>query len=231
MQKIVLIVAGGSGSRMQTEIPKQFLPIAQKPILMHTIEAFYRYDRCLKIILVLPENYVNFWKKLCEKYQFNALHQIVIGGATRVLSVKNGIEAIKTTEEAVVAIHDSVRPFVSTAIIKQNFEMAQKLGSAVTCIPLKDSIRMLKENGQSEALDRTQFRLVQTPQTFWLSVLRKAYQQSDIQHLTDDASVVQKIGFPIHLVEGNPQNIKITTPEDLWIAETLCQKLNLTQTL
>jgi 2-C-methyl-D-erythritol 4-phosphate cytidylyltransferase len=235
MKKYALIVAGGSGTRMQTDIPKQFLLLAGKPILMHTIAQFEKYSKeNLAIILVLPQEQISFWGELCKKHQFNTPHTIIEGGKSRYQSVKNGLNSIKIEEnfdenavnsDAIVAIHDGVRPLVSVEVIAQGFEMAKNKGNAVVCVPLKDSIRQVNTvNNSSQAVNRADFRLIQTPQTFQLSQIKKAYLLPETPEFTDDSSIAEKAGFKIHLLEGNYQNIKITTPEDLVFAETLFLK-------
>lgn len=218
MKKYVIIVAGGSGSRMKTETPKQFIPIGGQPVLMHTLQRFYAYSEQMEIILVLPQAHFNTWADLCTQYHFAVPHCLVRGGDTRFASVKNGLDSIiSLNAEDLVAIHDGVRPFVSEQTIDQSFSVAAEKGSAIVVVALKDSIRKIKENA-SQSVSREDFRLVQTPQTFQLGLLRKAYEQSYAPFFTDDASVVEAAGFKIELVEGNYENIKITTPEDLRVA-------------
>ncbi len=236
MKKYTIIVAGGSGTRMQTDIPKQFLLLVGRPVLMHTIQQFEKYSAGnsegeLAIILVLPQEQISFWQELCKKHQFNTPHTIIEGGKSRYQSVKNGLNSIKIEEnsddvenntDAIVAIHDGVRPLVSVSVIAQSFEMAKNKGNAVVFVPLKDSIRQVNTvNNTSQAVNRADFRLIQTPQTFQLSQIKKAYLLPETPELTDDSSIAEKAGFEIHLLEGNYQNIKITTPEDLVFAETL----------
>ncbi len=222
MQKFAIIVAGGSGSRMKSTLPKQFLKIGHQPILMHTIEKFYRYDPAMAVILALPEQEFATWEKLKEEYDFKIPVLLSKGGATRFESVKNALDLIPE-EESLVAVHDGVRPFVSLKNIEESFETAYQKGSAVTVIPLKDSIRKFTEEG-SVALDRTQYCLVQTPQTFRSSILKKAYCIAYTDDLTDDASVVEKINVEINLVQGSYRNIKITSPEDMLIAEVFIKE-------
>jgi 2-C-methyl-D-erythritol 4-phosphate cytidylyltransferase len=217
MQKYALIVAGGSGTRMQKDIPKQFICIGKQPILMHTIAKFYDYSPDIQLIVVLPKSQFQVWEDLKSNYQFQIPHQVVVGGKERVDSVRNGLQVIDK-EESIVAIHDGVRPLVSSTIIEKSFAVASEKGSAITAVKLKDSIRKIQHN-TTIAVDRTQYFLIQTPQTFQTHLIKKAYQQPDIQLLTDDASVAEKAGFEIHLIDGDYQNIKITTQEDLLIAE------------
>lgn len=217
-QKIAIIVAGGKGERMNADIPKQFLEIKGRPILMHTLEAFYCFDSNMKLILVLPAVQIEFWKNLCLKHNFTLTHQIVAGGNARFYSVKNGLEAIEVP--SLVAVHDGVRPFVSMETIQRCFDAAAEFDAAIPVVDLVDSIRQLTENG-SVSVDRSSYKLVQTPQVFDAEVLKKAYEQEYSALFTDDASVVEALGKHVQLVEGNRENIKITTELDLKIAETL----------
>ena len=216
--KIAIIVAGGKGLRMQTIIPKQFIEILGKPVLMHTIEAFYRYDSAIQLIIVLPEFQIEFWKSLCKKHIFELPHRIVAGGQTRYQSVKNGLDTI--TGPGLVAVHDGVRPFVSIQTITRCFDEADKYGTAIPVMNLEESIRQVYENS-SLSVDRRSYKLVQTPQVFDINILKKAYEQSFSPLFTDDASVVEASGTEIRLVEGNRENIKITTGFDLVLAETI----------
>jgi 2-C-methyl-D-erythritol 4-phosphate cytidylyltransferase len=219
MNKYALVVAGGRGSRMGAEIPKQFLLLKGLPVLMHTLKAFRSIDD-IHLILVLPEDQIMYWNQLCTKYDFSLPHQIVAGGETRFQSVKNGLQSISDSE-ALVAIHDGVRPLVSIDIIKESYKLAQQMGNALTIIPLKDSIRKQTEKG-SVSVNRSDYFLVQTPQTFRLSEIKTAYENvPELNTFTDDASVIEAIGAEIHLVQGDYKNIKITTPEDLLFAEAL----------
>ncbi len=219
MNKYAIIVAGGSGTRMNAEIPKQFLEVNAKPILMHTLEKFH-FDG-IQIILVLNVDYHDYWYKLCNDYQFNIPYTLVKGGITRYQSVKNGLSNIRET--ALVAIHDAVRPCIKQSLIANAFEEAAIHGSAVLSIPLKDSIR--KKTGDfNQALNREDYVLIQTPQVFSSELLKKAYQEPYRNDFTDDASVVEFNSHKIHLVEGDPFNIKVTYPEDLKIIETLLKK-------
>lgn len=209
-------MAGGSGTRMQSEIPKQFIELKGLPILMYTINAFH-YDN-IQIILVLPDNQIDFWKQLIDQFGFKTPHQIVIGGSSRFDSVKNGLKSI-LSDDGLVAIHDGVRPLVNREIINRSFEVASTNGNAIVSIPLKDSIRSVDSTVNRQE-DRSRFRLIQTPQTFQLNLIKKAFEQPFDPLFTDDASVLEKAGFSINLIEGSYQNIKITTPEDLLIAES-----------
>jgi len=218
MNRYALIVAGGSGKRMGTEIPKQFLELAGKPVLMRTIERFSAFDPSIRIILVLPEDQPGYWEELKKKYSFSVLHMVVAGGPTRFDSVKNGLE--KIDEKGLVAIHDGVRPLVSTDTIKRCFEAAQKFGNAVPVISPADSVRMITEQGNMP-VNRQYLRIIQTPQVFDSRLIKKAYLQEYSPDFTDDATILEKTGETIHLVEGNRENLKITNPGDIEIAETL----------
>lgn len=216
--KTTIVVAGGKGERMNAVIPKQFLEIQGKPILMHTLEVFRRYDALMELILVLPSVQIQLWKELCKKHAFNIPHQIVDGGQTRFQSVKNGLKVIRSN--SLVAIHDGVRPFVSMDTIARCFDEAEKSGAAIPVIDLVESIRQITDN-ESFSVDRNAYKLVQTPQVFESELLKKAYEQEFTPLFTDDASVVEALGTKIQLVEGNRENIKITTEYDLKIAESL----------
>ncbi len=218
MKLYALIVAGGSGERMKSEIPKQFIEIAGKPILMHTIERFLEFDGSIEIITVLPENQLRFWSDLQRKYSFTIPHTLVKGGKTRFESVRNGLGF--TDEPGLVAIHDGVRPFVSIDTIKRCFETAEKYGNAIPVISPSDSLRIETENG-SMPVDRTRIKLIQTPQVFRTDLIMYAYRQDYLPEFTDDAIVLERTGAKINLVEGNRENIKITTPEDLLVARSL----------
>ncbi len=221
MKHHAIIVGGGSGTRMLQELPKQFIELNGKPILMHTMAAFAESALKPELILVLNIHYHQLWEELCARHQFNIPHQLVKGGEQRFHSVKNGLKNIKPG--SIVAIHDAVRPLVSAELITKSFEEAALKGNAVTGVPSKDSVRLLKGD-DSKAINRESVYLMQTPQTFQIEQLKKAYEQEYRLDFTDDASVVERMGYPIHLIEGEPQNIKITYPEDLLFAEQLISK-------
>lgn len=216
MKKFVIIVAGGSGSRMGSDIPKQFLELNEKPVLMHTMQIFYDYDAGCRIILVLPFAHQGFWSDLCLKYDFSIPHQIVSGGENRFHSVRNGLKTIN--EEGIVFIHDGVRPLVSHQTIERCNQMAQKSGNAIPVLPVNESLRKREANG-TVSVDRSLYYSVQTPQTFVSEQIKEAFKQDYDPAFTDDASVIEKAGVTVHLVEGNPENIKITTPTDFIIAD------------
>lgn len=217
MQKYAIIVAGGSGTRMKSELPKQFIKLAGKPILMYTLEAFHFDD--IQIILVLPESQIPYWKELVDEHQFKIPHNIIAGGEQRFHSVKNGLSSIKA-DDGLVAIHDGVRPLIKRQIISESFEQAKRAGNAIASIQLKDSIRSITPHANQQE-DRTNFRLIQTPQTFKIQLIKRAFEQEYTPSFTDDASVLEQAGHSINLIEGDYKNIKITTPEDLLVAETL----------
>jgi 2-C-methyl-D-erythritol 4-phosphate cytidylyltransferase len=219
MNEYVIIVAGGSGSRMKSDIPKQFIVINGLPVLMHTIKAFRSYASKLTLIVVLPEAQFPFWNQLCSLYSFDEAYELVSGGETRFHSVKNGLNHISDSN-ALIAVHDGVRPIISRDIIEAGFLKAAQHGAAVTSVALKDSIRLISEEGSSSSADRTAFRLIQTPQTFRSDWMRKAFDQPYNPGFTDCASVLESAGYSIRLIEGSYKNIKITTQEDLIWAET-----------
>ena len=219
MKKHIIIVAGGKGLRMGGDIPKQFLPVCGKPVLMRTLEAFHVYDASIHLILVLPVSQQAYWKQLCEEYQFNLAHEIADGGETRFHSVKNGLALIK--EDGLVGVHDGVRPFVSQEVIARCYDEALSLKAVIPVVGVVETVRHLTDEG-SETVPRDQYKLVQTPQVFDVALLRRAYEQTYTDIFTDDASVVEALGEKVYLVEGNRENIKLTTPFDLKLAELLC---------
>lgn len=219
MKKHIIIVAGGKGLRMGGDIPKQFLPVGGKPVLMRTLEAFHAYDASMHLILVLPVSQQAYWKQLCAEYKFDLAHEIADGGETRFHSVKNGLSLVK--EDGLVGVHDGVRPFVSQEVIARCYEEAASLKAVIPVIGVVETVRHLTGEG-SETVPRDQYKLVQTPQVFEVALLRRAYEQVYTELFTDDASVVEALGEKVYLVEGNRENIKLTTPFDLKLAEWLC---------
>jgi 2-C-methyl-D-erythritol 4-phosphate cytidylyltransferase len=218
-KKYAIIVAGGNGTRANTPVPKQFMKLDGKPIIMHAISKFFDAGMNIEIILVLNKDQIAFWNELCKEHNFNTEVKIAEGGENRFESVKNGLSLI--TEEGIVAVHDSVRPLVSTKTIITGYKAAEMYGNAVPAIPLTDSIRQI-DSSKSIAVDRTRYCIIQTPQCFKTTILKKAYSTSDFKiHFTDDASVVESMGEKIHLIDGNSDNIKITSPRDFIIAEAL----------
>ncbi|HBH24597.1 MAG TPA: 2-C-methyl-D-erythritol 4-phosphate cytidylyltransferase [Cytophagales bacterium] len=215
MDEYAIIVAGGTGTRMKSKVSKQFLLLDKKPVLMHTLEAFHAYSDTLTIVVVLPESEMEYWKQLCNKHHFSISHQLVSGGRSRFQSVKNGLK--KVPANSVVAIHDGVRPLIHKEIIGASFQIAKIHGSAVAAVRLKESIRQADQD-TTKAVDRSKYRIIQTPQTFKSDIILQAYNLDEQPDMTDDASVAEAAGHKISLFEGSYENIKITTPEDLWIA-------------
>jgi 2-C-methyl-D-erythritol 4-phosphate cytidylyltransferase len=225
-----LIVAGGKGTRFKSPVPKQFLELHGKPVLLHTLEAFYRYSDAIRIILVLPEDQIPTWVTIAKKYAFIQPIIVQAGGDTRFHSVRRGLERIQG--DGLVAIHDGVRPLVSTHLISESFRYAALHQSAICAVPLKESLRMIGHSSDaaeknsdrqqsSKAVDRSNYRLVQTPQTFQVSLIREAYLGEEKPNSTDDATVFERAGHTVFLFEGSFDNIKITTPEDLLLADAL----------
>mgnify|MGYP001012687802 FL=1 len=221
MKKFALIMAGGSGTRMKAEIPKQFIEIAGLPVIMHTILRFEQFDPEIQIILVLPENQFDLWAELCKKHNFTKIFKLAKGGETRFHSVKNGLKLIE--EEGIVFIHDAVRPLVSVQTLRNCLETAIGKGNALPVNPVIDSVR-ISDNDSSYPADRTKIFLVQTPQTFHTSQIISAYNSVTHSGFTDDATVLESTGVKINLVDGNRENLKITTREDLIIAEAFLKR-------
>lgn len=218
MKKYVIIVAGGKGLRMGSDLPKQFLPLGNRPVLMHTLEVFRKYDAAIQIILVLPREQQDFWKQLCRKHDFSVEHRVADGGETRFHSVKNGLSLVDTP--GWVGVHDGVRPFVSVEVIRRCYAMAEQHKAVIPVIDVVETVRHLIEGG-SETVSRNDYKLVQTPQVFDAQLLKQAYAQEFTPFFTDDASVVEAMGVPVYLAEGNRENIKITTPFDLKVGNAL----------
>ena len=216
----IIIVAGGKGLRMGTDIPKQFLPIGGKPVLMRTLERFREYSKELQMILVLPKAQQDYWHQLCEEYHFNVKYMLADGGETRFHSVQNGLALVPDDAEGVVGVHDGVRPFPSVDVIRNCYKTAQEKKAVIPVIPVVETLRHITERTKP----RGEYRLVQTPQCFDIQLLKAANKQPYNDGFTDDASVVEAFGFDVTLVEGNRENIKITTPFDMTIAEALLQK-------
>ena len=223
MHHSVIIVAGGIGSRMNSAIPKQFMQLSGRPVLFYTIEAFFNWNTGVQIIVVLPENQYNEWGKLIKQYSFKISHKICPGGNTRFHSVQNGLKLIEE-EDTIVAIHDGVRPLIGSKMIQNCYDAAALKGAAIPAIALKDSIRIVSQDSSNKAVNRNDYRIIQTPQCFKASILKTAYKQSYNSAFTDDASVVEAAGNSIELIEGDQENIKITTGADLLYAETLIKR-------
>jgi len=220
--KYVIITAGGAGVRMNSPLPKQFMLLHGKPVLFYSINSFLKYSPDIRVILVLPENQINTWKSLCEKHHFYPALELVAGGPARFHSVKNGLK--KVPDDAIVAIHDGVRPLVSLKTIQQTFHIASKFGNAIPAITVNESVRQL-DGAFSKILNRDNLRLIQTPQCFKASKIKQAYNTGYDPSFTDDASVLEKTGERIYIIEGNRENIKITEPEDLVVASALIDHL------
>lgn len=218
----VIIVAGGKGLRMGSELPKQFIPIGGKPVLMRTIDAFYTFDEDINIILVLPVSHQDYWRELCAEYKFTIPHKIANGGDTRFHSVKNGLSLI---DGGIVGVQDGVRPFGSQEMITRCFNATDFYQAVIPVVNSTDSLREMLDDKQSKIIDRSKIRLIQTPQVFHTYMLKKAYDTEYNDSFTDDASVVEAIGVHVHLVEGEVTNIKITTPLDLKIGELIAKDI------
>ena len=223
MKDYVIIVAGGKGLRMGSDIPKQFLPIGGKPVLMRTLERFCKYSNDLQIILVLPKAQQAYWQELCREYSFKVEYLLADGGETRFHSVQHGLALIPDDAEGVVGVHDGVRPFPSIEVIRSCYETARTAKAVIPVIPIVETVRKLTGTGpvSSITVPRDHYRLVQTPQTFDIQLLKAANRQPYNNSFTDDASVVESYGHQITLVEGNRENIKITTPYDITVAEAI----------
>ncbi len=218
--KAVIIVAGGKGLRMGGDIPKQFLPIGGKPILMHTIDRFLQYDEEMQVVLVLPASQQDYWRSLCEQYDFHQPYALANGGETRFHSVKNGL-ALVAPQATLIGVHAGVRPFVSIETIRACYDEAARTEAVIPVTDVVETLRKTLPEGASVTVPRSDYRLVQTPQVFSANLLRQAYLQTYTDFFTDDASVVERLGHSVTLVPGNRENIKITTPFDLTIAEAM----------
>ncbi len=216
----IIIVAGGKGLRMGGDLPKQFLPLDGRPVLMRTMERFREYSDSLQIILVLPHEQQAYWRQLCEKHHFSIGHTVVDGGATRFNSSQNGVAAVPDDADGVVGIHDGVRPFVSVETIARCFEAARQYGAALPVLPVTDTLRRVTDDGGYN-VQRNDYRTVQTPQAFQAQLLKRAFGQPYSDAFTDDASVVEAMGGKVTMVDGNRENIKLTTPFDLIVAEAM----------
>lgn len=214
----VIIVAGGKGMRMGAELPKQFMPVGGKPILMRTIEAFYQFDKSIRIIVALTKDYRDHWSNLCKAYGFTIYHEVVDGGDTRFHSVQNALDLVG---DGLVAVHDAVRPFLSKELLDRCFSLARDTQAVIPVIEVTDSLREMTDEIDSKIVNRSDFRLVQTPQVFDVKLLKSAYDTKFLDSFTDDASVVEKFGHKIYLTEGEKTNIKITTPFDLQLAKVI----------
>ena len=224
MKRYLIVVAGGKGMRMGGEMPKQFQLLGGRPVVMVTLEHLHAIDPAMQLILVLPAEHIELWKQLCKEYSFAVPLILAQGGSTRFHSVQNGLAQVDDMTDALVGVHDGVRPFVSPKVLDECFSRAWVDGAAIPMIDVHDSLRhIVGADGVTEVVPRDRYRLVQTPQVFKLSVLRKAYEQRFVESFTDDASVVEALGEKVSGVEGNRENIKITTPFDMLVAKTLIE--------
>ena len=223
MKRYLIVVAGGKGLRMGGEMPKQFQLLGGKPLVMVTLEHLNAIDPAMQLILVLPEQHIELWKQLCKEYSFAVPLILAQGGSTRFHSVQNGLAQVDDIEDALVGVHDGVRPFVSAKVLDECFQQMFADGYFKTMIDLQDSLRHIVGYDATEVVPRDRYRLVQTPQVFKLSLLRRAYEQRFVESFTDDASVVEALGEKVSGVEGNRENIKITTPFDMLVAKTLIE--------
>ena len=217
MKYYAIIVAGGKGLRMGGDVPKQFQLVGGRPVLMHTLQQFRNAIADLQIILVLPREQQDYWRELCRQYEFGVEHRVADGGQTRFHSVKNGLALIPDGEEGIVGVHDGVRPFASADLIRRCYAAAVEAEAVVPAVPVVESLRH-EERG---AIDRKGYRLVQTPQTFSIPLLKAAYRQAYLEAFTDDASVVEAYGHRVAMIDGIRENIKLTTPFDMVVAEAL----------
>ena len=223
LMNYIIIVAGGKGLRMGSDTPKQFLPIGGKPVLMRTIERFYQYSKELNVIVVLPREQQAQWRALCERHHFDLAHTIADGGSTRYESCQNGLAAIPDDADGVVGFHDGVRPFVSVEVIERCFETARAEKAVIPTLPVTDTLRHIDGQGGGKNVLRSEYRIVQTPQVFDIALAKRAFGQPDRESFTDDASVIEALGHSVSMVDGNRENIKITTPFDLVLAEAMLQ--------
>ena len=220
MDRSAILVAGGIGKRMASPVPKQFLLLRGKPVLCHTIESFNRFDPAMQLIVVLPKEQIDIWRTLCIGHHFSIEHTVVAGGAERFHSVREGLKEVE--HDGLVAVHDGVRPLVNTELIARCFTAAEQHGAAIPVVPIGSSVREV-DGDTSCALDRTALRIVQTPQCFSVPLLRKAFEQPYDPAFTDEATLVERSGMTVHLVEGEERNIKVTTPMDLRLADVLLE--------
>lgn len=226
MKRCVVIVAGGKGSRFGSNIPKQFLLMNNKPVLMRTIDAFYSSDNSFEIVVVIPEGHFSYWQELCKKYNFTTPHKIVKGGASRWESVKNGLAEIDNN--SIVGIHDGVRPLISKQLIDRLYSNAETLSAVIPAIKVTDSLRVVNEvESKSHSVNREVYRAIQTPQVFKSDIIKEAYELPFEECFTDDASVVERYGTQINIIEGEDSNIKITSAKDLAIAELLANHVGI----
>ena len=222
MNNFLILVAGGQGLRMGSEVPKQFMLLGGRPVIMRTIDRFMEALPDLHVVVVLNPDYVDMWQRLCDEHHFQVPCKVALGGRERFFSVRNGLEEIKDADaSSLVGVHDAVRPLVSVEVIRRTYSAAAEQEAVVPALPSVESVRIVGDAGSSEAIDRRRVMMVQTPQVFSLSLLRRAYGQPYSETFTDDASVVEALGQTVHIVPGNRENIKLTTPLDMQMAEML----------
>jgi len=222
MKNYAIVVAGGTGTRMKGEVPKQFMLLSGKPVILYSIEAFYAFDPLVEIILVIHPDYSLHWKQVVREFKISIPFKVVDGGKMRFDSVKNGLKLIN--DEGFVAVHDAARPVINADFIADLFSAASTYNSAIPVVPVTDTIRII-DGDTSHQQDRTFLRAIQTPQVFRVSELQRAYTQPYEPNFTDDGSVMESAGFPVHLAEGSRGNIKITHLEDIAVAEVLIKNL------
>lgn len=222
MEKHAIIVAGGTGDRMQSDIPKQFIPISGMPMLTYSIQTFYDSDPNTNIIVVIPSSKKELWRNLCKEFKFDIPHQVVNGGETRFQSVKNGLDVINS--DGMVAVHDGARPLITRVFIEKLYKYAEKNKTAIPALPIVESVRIVSA-GKNKPFDRDSLRTIQTPQVFHIGLLKEAYKQEYKPSFTDDATVVESAGHEINLVEGHADNIKVTYPKDIKIATAILRRI------
>jgi 2-C-methyl-D-erythritol 4-phosphate cytidylyltransferase len=218
----VIIVAGGTGTRMKSGTPKQFMLLAGRPVLMYSLSAFHEAIPGINIVVALPALLFQQWDELCTRYDLPIPHRVAAGGETRFHSVKNALDLLPST--GLVAVHDAARPLVTRSLIQRTFAVASQTGNCIPVVTPAESLRQVTADG-SIALNRTGYRTVQTPQVFRTATLKKAYEQDFRDSFTDDATVVESLGEKITLTDGDPSNIKLTHPHDLQIAGILLQSI------
>lgn len=221
MNKYAIVVAAGRGQRMQSALPKQFMLLNDKPLYTYAINCFLQYISNVQVLLILPENDPFDEDELLQYFDKKNQIKILTGGSTRFESVKKGLDALPN--DGVVFIHDAVRPFITKSLLDELLNTAIEKGNAIPCIDVNDSMRKINDNG-NHAVDRTQYKSIQTPQVFQLDLIKKAFQQASNTSFTDDASVLENLGVSIHLIQGNAENIKITRPIDLQIASVYLEQ-------
>ena len=220
----LIVVAGGQGRRMGGEVPKQFRLLGGRPVLMHTLSRLRRCRPSARLILVLPADHLDDWRQLCDRYDYSLPHEIAVGGETRFASVASGLRLIPDDAVGAVGVHDGVRPFVTPELVSRLFDQVAEKRALIPAVTPVETVRLRKADGSTRLYPRDDCYLVQTPHVFDLQLLKRAYRQPYCERFTDDASVVEQMGQPIHLVEGSRDNIKLTTPRDMELAEVLLRR-------